>query len=147
MEQTTKTRKLADILDEAEQRSAALNGLSNLMSRHTEIAPRSIISPKSPKEEFNKVNDALDDYMSIFYASNSLAMISSDLLGIISEANMLVFDTDQMSDNVERLKKVKSIINGAFEAGHTHNGKEENMALLDQEMMLNAEKIVNLFAE
>ena len=147
MEQTTKTRKLAEILDEAEQRSAALNDLSNLISRHTEIAPRSIISPKSPKEEFNKVNDALDDYMSIFYASDSLAMISNDLLGIISEANMLVFDTDQMIDNVDKLKMVKSIINDAFEAGLTYTGNEKNMALLDQEMTLNAEKVINLFAE
>lgn len=125
MEQTTKTRKLAEILDEAEQRSASLNGLSNLISRHTEIAPRSIISPKSPKKEFNKVNDALDDYMSIFYASNSLAMISNDLLRIISEANMLVFDTDQMIDNVDRLKKVKNIINDAFEAGITYRAMKK----------------------
>lgn len=85
--------------------------------------------------------------MSIFYASDSLAMISNELLRIISEANMLVFDTDQMIDNVDKLKMVKSIINDAFEAGLTYTGNEKNMALLDQEMTLNAEKVINLFAE
>lgn len=147
MEQLTKTRKLAEFLDEAEERSAALSGLSDLINSHTEALPSSLITPSSSEKECKKVNDALGDYTDVFHASNSLAMISNDLLRIISEANMLMVDTNQVIDNVDRLKKVKNIINDAFEAGLTYNSNEKNMALLDQEMALNAKKVINLFAE
>lgn len=44
MEQSTKTRKLADLLDEAEQRSAALAGLADVVSDLSEYEGSVIVT-------------------------------------------------------------------------------------------------------
>lgn len=82
MEQTTKTRKLADVLDEAESRSAALAGLAD-------DEGTTVITANSSKETFDLANSNLNNYRNISGVSLSLLILANDVLKLTSDANML----------------------------------------------------------
>ena len=88
MEQTTKTRKLADILDEAESRSAALAGLADVVSDLTDDKGTTVITANSSKEAFDLANSNLNNYRNISGISLSLLILANDVLKLTSEANM-----------------------------------------------------------
>ncbi|MCR8702879.1 hypothetical protein [Weissella cibaria] len=89
MEQSTKTRKLADILDEAESRSAALAGLANVVSGLSMDEESTIITANSSKETFALANSSLNNYRNISDVSLSLLILANDVLKLTSDANML----------------------------------------------------------
>lgn len=88
MEQTTKTRKLAEILDEAERRSAALVGLADVVSDLSEDEGSVIVTVNSSKETFELANNSLNNYRKISGVSLSLLILANDVLKLTSEANM-----------------------------------------------------------
>ncbi|MDY2528992.1 hypothetical protein SOP56_03835 [Weissella confusa] len=88
MEQSTKTRKLADLLDEAEQRSAALAGLADVVSDLSEYEGSVIVTVNSNKETFELANNSLNNYRKISGVSLSLLILANDVLKLTSEANM-----------------------------------------------------------
>lgn len=88
MEQSTKTRKLADLLDEAEQRSAALAGLADVVSDLSEDEGSVIVTVNSNKETFELANNNLNNYRKISGVSLSLLILANDVLKLTSEANM-----------------------------------------------------------
>ena len=89
MEQSTKTRKLADLLDEAEQRSAALVGLAGVVSSLSRDEGSVIVTANSSKETFELANNSLNNYRNISGVSLSLLILANDVLKLTSEANML----------------------------------------------------------
>lgn len=89
MEQTTKTRKLADILDEVESRSAALAGLADVVSDLADDKGTTVITANSSKETFELVNSSLNNYRNISGVSLSLLILAKDVLKLTSDANML----------------------------------------------------------
>ena len=89
MEQTTKTRKLADILDEAESRSAALAGLVDVVSDLADDKGTTVITANSSKETFDLANSNLNNYRNISGVSLSLLILANDVLKLTSDANML----------------------------------------------------------
>lgn len=88
MEQSTKTRKLTDLLDEAEQRSAALAGLADVVSDLSEDEGSVIVTVNSNKETFELANNSLNNYRKISGVSLSLLILANDVLKLTSEANM-----------------------------------------------------------
>lgn len=88
MEQSTKTRKLADLLDEAEQRSATLAGLADVVSDLSEYEGSVIVTVNSNKETFELANNSLNNYRKISGVSLSLLILANDVLKLTSEANM-----------------------------------------------------------
>lgn len=88
MEQSTKTRKLADLLDEAEQRSAVLAGLADVVSDLSEYEGSVIVTVNSNKETFELANNSLNNYRKISGVSLSLLILANDVLKLTSEANM-----------------------------------------------------------
>ncbi|WP_270765742.1 hypothetical protein [Weissella confusa] len=88
MEQSTKTCKLADILDEAEQRSAALAELADVVSDLSEDEGSVIVTVNSSKETFELANNSLNNYRKISGVSLSLLILANDVLKLTSEANM-----------------------------------------------------------
>ncbi|MCA1354698.1 hypothetical protein M2M32_02890 [Weissella cibaria] len=88
MEQSTKTRKLVDLLDEAEQRSAALAGLADVVSDLSEDEGSVIVTVNSNKETFELANNSLNNYRKISGVSLSLLILANDVLKLTSEANM-----------------------------------------------------------
>lgn len=88
MGQTTKTRKLAEILDEAERRSAALVGLADVVSDLSEDEGSVIVTVNSNKETFELANNSLNNYRKISGVSLSLLILANDVLKLTSEANM-----------------------------------------------------------
>ena len=89
MEQSTKTRKLADLLDEAEQRSAALVGLADVVSDLSKDEGSVIVTVNSSKEKFELANNSLNNYRKRSGVSLSLLIVANDVLKLTSEANML----------------------------------------------------------
>lgn len=89
MEQTTKTRKLADILDEAEIRSAALAGLVDVVSDLADDEGTTVITANSRKEMFDLANSNLNNYRNISGVSLSLLILANDALKLTSDANIL----------------------------------------------------------
>lgn len=89
MEQTTKTRKLADILDEAESRSAALAGLADVVSDLADDKGTTVITANSSKETFDLANSNLNNYRNISGVSLSLLILANDVLKLTSDANIL----------------------------------------------------------
>ena len=88
MEQSTKTCKLADILDEAEQRSAALAELADVVSDLSEDEGSVIVTVNSSKETFELANNSLNNYRKISGVSLTLLILANDVLKLTSEANM-----------------------------------------------------------
>ncbi|MBJ7633162.1 hypothetical protein HAU43_08730 [Weissella confusa] len=89
MEQSTKTRKLADLLDEAERRSAALAGLADVVSDLSKYEELVIVTAHSSNETFELANSSLNNYRNISGVSLSLLILANDVLKLTSEANML----------------------------------------------------------
>ena len=89
MRQTTKTRKLADILDEVESRSAALAGLADVVSDLANDKGTTVITANSSKETFDLANSNLNNYRNISGVSLSLLILANDVLKLTSDANML----------------------------------------------------------
>lgn len=89
MEQSTKTRKLAEVLDESESRAAALAGLAGVVSSLSEDEGLVIITANSSKETFELANNSLNNYRNISGVSLSLLILANDVLNLTSEANML----------------------------------------------------------
>lgn len=89
MEQSTKTRKLADLLDEAERRSAALAGLADVVSDLSKYEESVIVTAHSSNETFELANSSLNNYRNISGVSLSLLILANDVLKLTSEANML----------------------------------------------------------
>lgn len=89
MEQLTKTRKLAELLDEAERRSAALVGLASVVSSLSEDEGAVIITANSSEETSHLANSSLNNYRNIQRVSLSLLTLADDVLKLTSEANML----------------------------------------------------------
>ncbi len=89
MEQTTKTRKLADILDEAESQSAALAGLADVVSDLADDKSTTVITANSSKETFDLANSNLNNYRNISGVSLSLLILANDVLKLTSDANIL----------------------------------------------------------
>lgn len=86
MEQSTKTRKLAEVLDESESRAAALAGVVSSLS---EDEGSVIVTANSSKETFELANSSLNNYRNISGVSLSLLILANDVLNLTSEANML----------------------------------------------------------
>lgn len=89
MEQSTKTRKLADLLNEAERRSAALAGLAYVVCDLSKYEESVIVTANSSKETFELANSSLKNYRNISGVSLSLLILADDVLNLTSEANML----------------------------------------------------------
>ena len=89
MEQTTKTRKTAEILDEAERRSAALAGLADVVSGLADVKGTTAITANSSKETFELVNSSLNNCRNISGVSLLLLILANDVLKLTSDANML----------------------------------------------------------
>jgi len=89
MEQSTKTRKLADLLDEAERRSAALAGLADVVSDLSKYEESVIVTAHSSNETFELANSSLNNYRNISGVSLSLLILANDVLKLTSEANIL----------------------------------------------------------
>ena len=89
MEQSTKTRKLAEGLDESESRAAALAGLAGVVSSLSEDEGSVIVTANSSKETFELANNSLNNYRNISDVSLSLLILANDVLNLTSEANML----------------------------------------------------------
>ena len=89
MEQSTKTRKLADLLDEAERRSAALAGLADVVYDLSKYEESAIVTAHSSNETFELANSSLNNYRNISGVSLSLLILANDVLKLTSEANML----------------------------------------------------------
>ncbi len=89
MEQSTKTRKLAEVLDESESRAAALAGLAGVVSSLSEDEGSVIVTANSSKETFELANNSLNNYRNISDVSLSLLILANDVLNLTSEANML----------------------------------------------------------
>ncbi|MDY2528503.1 hypothetical protein SOP56_01265 [Weissella confusa] len=89
MEQTTKTRKLADILNETESRSAALAGLADVVSDLADDEGTTVITANSSKETFDLANSNLNNYRNISGVSLSLLILANGVLKLTSDANML----------------------------------------------------------
>ena len=88
MEQSTKTRKLAEVLDESEARAAALAGLAGVVSALSEYEGSVIVTVNSNKETFELANNSLNNYRKISGVSLSLLILANDVLKLTSEANM-----------------------------------------------------------
>lgn len=88
MEQSTKTRKLAEVLDESESRAAALAGLAGVVSSLSEDEGSVIVTVNSSKETFELANNSLNNYRKISGVSLSLLILANDVLKLTSEANM-----------------------------------------------------------
>ncbi|UNW39325.1 hypothetical protein [Weissella cibaria] len=89
MEHSTKTRKLAEVLDESESRAAALAGLAGVVSSLSEDEGSVIVTANSSKETFELANSSLNNYRNISGVSLSLLILADDVLNLTSEANML----------------------------------------------------------
>lgn len=89
MEQSTKTRKLAEVLDESESRAAALAGLAGVVSSLSKDEGSVIVTANSSKETFELANNSLNNYRNISGVSLSLLILANDVLNLTSEANML----------------------------------------------------------
>ena len=89
MVQTTKTRKLAEILDEAERRSATLSGLADVVSGLADDKGTTVITANSSKETFDLANSNLNNYRNISAVSLSLLILANNVLKLTSDANIL----------------------------------------------------------
>jgi len=75
-------------LDEAEQRSAALAGLADVVSDLSEDEGSVIVTVNSSKETFELANNSLNNYRKTSGVSLSLLILANDVLKLTSEANM-----------------------------------------------------------
>ena len=75
-------------MDEAEQRSAALAGLADVVSDLSEYEGSVIVTVNSNKETFELANNSLNNYRKISGVSLSLLILANDVLKLTSEANM-----------------------------------------------------------
>lgn len=146
MEQTTKTRKLAEILDEAERRSAALVGLADVVSDLANDEGTTVITANSSKETFDLANGNLNNYRNISAVSLSLLTLANDVYELISKAGM---DKLMVADGA-LMKRLTDILDNVFNAGYQYatdaaNGVDVDGEKLDQDMAVKQNELLALF--